>query len=389
MHLAVDVVQHGLDRGGQAGEEQVLGVAAAAADAAAPGCPWRPAMPPTRTASVSGSTEASAPGVPPRRVGVANTGSAAASVGSQPPAAGCGSRRAGAPRSRAAWRHRVDDGRGARVGRPRLRLLLVGEHQRAQAEDLVDLGAVEEVRRALRGELRVVGEDDRRREQQVAAPGRSGEHRPGVLVVQLAGGGQRPLGRVGGREERARADGRAGCARRSATSAGAVSREAPSGQAESLTTSTRSRSTSYGPGSGAAATDDPPGQRQAAPLDVAAGDPLDVVLRRRPRRPRSARGRRGPSRDGEHGVDLPLARPRPRGSAGRRRRPSSSTGRPPWIVDGPGAQVQEAQPHVSTAPGRRRASTSVRRAVRLVGGSRGGVSTPNCQRSRFFCAEAR
>ena len=41
---------------------------------------------------------------------------------------------------------RVDDRRGPRVGRPGLGLLLVGEHQRAQGEDLVDLGAVEQVR---------------------------------------------------------------------------------------------------------------------------------------------------------------------------------------------------------------------------------------------------
>ena len=72
------------------------------------------------------------------------------------------------------------------VGRPGLRLLLVGERQRAQAEDLVDLGAVEQVA-GLSGascgwSSRMIGEDS----STSARPVVPGEHRPGVLVVQRA-----------------------------------------------------------------------------------------------------------------------------------------------------------------------------------------------------------
>ena len=45
----------------------------------------------------------------------------------------------------------VDDRRGARVGAPGLGLLVVGEGQHAQGEDLVDLGGVAEVARRSRG----------------------------------------------------------------------------------------------------------------------------------------------------------------------------------------------------------------------------------------------
>ena len=46
----------------------------------------------------------------------------------------------------------VDDPGGTRVGGACLLLLLVGQGERAEAEDLVNLGAVVEVARALRGD---------------------------------------------------------------------------------------------------------------------------------------------------------------------------------------------------------------------------------------------
>ena len=56
--------------------------------------------------------------------------------------------------------------RGARVGGAGLALLVVGQRQHAQREDLVDLGGVEHVARALGRDRRVVVEDDRRRQHQ-------------------------------------------------------------------------------------------------------------------------------------------------------------------------------------------------------------------------------
>jgi hypothetical protein len=62
----------------------------------------------------------------------------------------------------------VDDLGGARIGGARLALLGLGQRHRAQREDLVDLGRVEQVARALGRDLGMVGEDDRRREQERA-----------------------------------------------------------------------------------------------------------------------------------------------------------------------------------------------------------------------------
>ena len=50
---------------------------------------------------------------------------------------------------------------GSRVGGPRLALLLLGERQRAQREDLVDLRRVEQVTGAFRRDPGVVVQDDR------------------------------------------------------------------------------------------------------------------------------------------------------------------------------------------------------------------------------------
>ena len=125
----------------------------------------RSRRPPARR-RMSGSTDASAPGSHHGVPGVTRVGTVVRRRGRPPgrtvpcsrsniagPMASSASRMSGRPR----------------VGGPRLALLVVGEGERAQAEDLVVLGAVEEVGRALRGELRVVVEDDRRREQQPSA----------------------------------------------------------------------------------------------------------------------------------------------------------------------------------------------------------------------------
>ena len=102
----------------------------------------------------------------------------------------------------------VDDLGRPGVGAPGLRLLLVGEGEHTQAEDLVDLGGVEEVADALRGDLRLVVEDDRRRQHDVAV--RSDEHRERAVVAATGdclGGAVRWLEQ---RHERAVVDGEQG-----------------------------------------------------------------------------------------------------------------------------------------------------------------------------------
>ena len=74
----------------------------------------------------------------------------------------------------------VDDRRRARIRGPGLRLLLVGQRQHAQGQDLVDLGRVEHRTGALRGDRGVVVQDDRRREDDVRGlPLRVPRRRPG------------------------------------------------------------------------------------------------------------------------------------------------------------------------------------------------------------------
>ena len=90
----------------------------------------------------------------------------------------------------------VDDRRRPLVGRPGLALLGLGEGHGAQGQDLVDLGGVEQVARALGGDGRVVVEDDRRGQHGVAPALVADQHRPGVEVAAGLGGRLGPLRRV-------------------------------------------------------------------------------------------------------------------------------------------------------------------------------------------------
>jgi hypothetical protein len=64
-----------------------------------------------------------------------------------------------------------------------LPLLPLRQRLEAQDQDLVDLGAVEEVTRALGGDARVVVEDDRRAQQEVALAGLAHQDRPQPLAA--------------------------------------------------------------------------------------------------------------------------------------------------------------------------------------------------------------
>ena len=55
----------------------------------------------------------------------------------------------------------IQERASARVGSSHLRLLLIGEREDAQAQDLVDLGGVEQVARRFGRDLGMVLEDDR------------------------------------------------------------------------------------------------------------------------------------------------------------------------------------------------------------------------------------
>src|SRR5918911_499387 len=92
------------------------------------------------------------------------------------------------------------------LARPRIRLahlplLLVGEREDVQDQQLVDLAAVEEVARALGRDLRVVGENDRRAEHGAPVARLADEHRPDADVAAVLGRFPQLVGRVRERDE--------------------------------------------------------------------------------------------------------------------------------------------------------------------------------------------
>ena len=161
--------EHTGDRGVRSGEEEVVGVSPPSGPQAnrralpdlAPRRPtWCPST--GRHAGVDRW-------LPPRQPAPAWGGSASSGPARRTDRSD--SRRAGAPRPPAACRRtgRRSPRRARSVPRASAFSSSV-RRQRAQGEDLVDLGRVAEVARALRGDRRVVVEDDRRRQHHRVSP---------------------------------------------------------------------------------------------------------------------------------------------------------------------------------------------------------------------------
>src|SRR4029077_13805402 len=90
---------------------------------------------------------------------------------------------------------------GALVRAPHFALFLVRQGHDPERQDLVDLGAVEEITGALRGDRGEVVEDDGRGEQVVPRPVLAGQDRPHALVLTGGGGlGERLRGGGQGNE---------------------------------------------------------------------------------------------------------------------------------------------------------------------------------------------
>src|SRR5215203_357435 len=70
-----------------------------------------------------------------------------------------------------------------RVRGAHLRLLLIGEGENVQDQELIYLSTVEHVARTFGGDLRIVGEDYRGRKQHVLDPFLPDQHGPGLLVL--------------------------------------------------------------------------------------------------------------------------------------------------------------------------------------------------------------
>ena len=124
---------------------------------------------------------ASVPRVRPRRRRPAPTTAAASALGA-PGRSERASRRAGSSNISGAKPSTRSTMAAARGSVPRAStLLVVGQRQDPQGEDLVDLGGVAHVARALGGHLGPVVEDDRRRQDVVVVARVADQHREGVL----------------------------------------------------------------------------------------------------------------------------------------------------------------------------------------------------------------
>src|SRR4029077_2891704 len=84
------------------------------------------------------------------------------------------------------WGHRfrtVQDLSRAIVGFANLSLLLIRQRHDSQRQDLVDLGAIEQVSGTLRSNLRIVVEDDGRGEHSISLPRLAYENGPRANVL--------------------------------------------------------------------------------------------------------------------------------------------------------------------------------------------------------------
>ena len=117
---------------------------------------------------------------------------------------------------------------GALVGFAHLALLFVGQGHDAQRKNLVDLGAVEEIARALGRDLRIVVEDDRRGEHACRRLF-AGQHGPGADVLALRGLFLEAFRRIEQRDELAVLDAENGVRRDQGLSKSIDSRVSPDG----------------------------------------------------------------------------------------------------------------------------------------------------------------
>src|SRR5215510_12607450 len=90
---------------------------------------------------------------------------------------------------------------GALVYEAHLLLLLIRHRHDAQREQFVNFRSVVEITRAFRGDLRIIIEDDRRREQTVAFSFFPDQRRPGAYVSTTSGGRAKRLRRIEQRDK--------------------------------------------------------------------------------------------------------------------------------------------------------------------------------------------
>jgi hypothetical protein len=90
----------------------------------------------------------------------------------------------------------VDERRSQRIATADPSLLGVGQRERSEGEHLIHLGGVAELCVALRRELWVVVQDDRRCQYQVACVGGPGQHREAAHLLVFRDVAMRPFGGI-------------------------------------------------------------------------------------------------------------------------------------------------------------------------------------------------
>jgi hypothetical protein len=91
--------------------------------------------------------------------------------------------------------------RDAVIGGGGLALFFIGEGHDAEREDFVDLATVEQIAGAFRGDLRVIGQNDRRGQERIGLVRGAGEHGPAADVLALPGQLGPLCGRIGQRNK--------------------------------------------------------------------------------------------------------------------------------------------------------------------------------------------
>ena len=414
--LVVDVVEHAGHGGGPTGEEEVLGVGPpgrAQADPAAldqvdgprsarcrsTGRSGRRPPAPTRAPAPSGSAARRR-----RRAGIGLPGADRA--------AASGWRRAAGSSTSGGISSQRSMIAAARASVPRASaLLLVGQGQDPQGQDLVDLGGVEEIPLALgrhRGMVvRMIGDDS------ITSSGPRGPISTGKVPTLRHGrdGAAGELGRVEQGHEPAAVHRQQRVDRDQRPAHGLVAAAAPApvdpgpASRSGSRPSRASRTSRTARASAAAVHPDRPrsGQRSvttrptiAPPLTAATR--LDLAARRQLDRARTAGGDRLVERRRRQ-VELG-ARPPPsqvvqsRPSDLERRRPGGTPPVPVDLLHRPRLHLQAADPHVQPgrpSPGSTTHSVCIDQTLarRRPRSTRRGASTPNCQRSWFLPADAR
>jgi hypothetical protein len=95
----------------------------------------------------------------------------------------------------------LENGARMRIAAPHLRLLFIGESHHPQRQHLIHLGSVEEIAGALRSDLRVIVQNNRRAQHMAAIAFIASHHRKNALIATRRDLSLHSRGRIEQRDE--------------------------------------------------------------------------------------------------------------------------------------------------------------------------------------------